>query len=159
MRKKIQQIYVEKFLFSLLSYWLFVTFLPKKQRLSPAKNFNSWVFVMKINHCNSQSSWLRLQWTFPHKTTSVPASEGARLTGGHRGNTFKTHRCHHHDMYHFASLGATAPALHVNSRQFVFKAEMLCSLWITIGGQLANRRSGVYASSPLWMGLLFLELG
>ena len=38
--------------------------------------------------------------------------------------------------------------------RFVFKAEMLCSVWITIGRELANRRSGVYASSRVWMGLL-----
>ena len=36
------------------------------------------VFVMKINHRDCQPSRLRLQWTFPQKTASVPATEGAR---------------------------------------------------------------------------------
>ena len=39
--EKIPQIYVEKGLFSCLSYELFITFLPEKQLLSLAKNLNS----------------------------------------------------------------------------------------------------------------------
>ena len=33
-------------------------------------------------------------------------------------------------------------------------AEMLRSVWITIGGELANHGCGFYASSTVWMGLL-----
>ena len=75
-------VYVEKHSSSCLSscqsYQLFITFLPKKQRLSLAKNFNS-TFVLKINHRDGQPSRPRLQWTFPRKTVSIPASEGVRL--------------------------------------------------------------------------------
>ena len=74
--------------------------------------------------------------------------EGVRLTGGHGVTpwTSSPWRVTH------ASLGATAPASCVNSRLFVYKAEMLCSVWITIIRELANR-SCFYASSPVWMGL------
>ena len=37
-----------------------------------------------------------------------------RLTGVHQGNTMKTHRRHHHDVYCHASLGAAAPDVCVN---------------------------------------------
>ena len=37
-------------------------------------------------------------------------SAGLDWQGGHRGNTLKTHRCHHHDVDRHASLGAAAPA-------------------------------------------------
>ena len=72
------QLYVEKRLFSCLSYWLLLTFLPEKQHLSPAKTFAYQAFMMKINHCDSKTFRLRLQGTFPQKTASIPASEGVR---------------------------------------------------------------------------------
>ena len=51
-------------------------------------------------------------------------------------------------------MSPSALAFCVNSQQFVFKAEMLHSVWITIGRELANCSSSIYASSPVWMGLL-----
>ena len=93
------------------------------------------------------------QWTFPQKTPSIPTSEGVTLTG----DTGKHLECHHHDMYCHISLGAAAPAFCVNSRRFVFKAEMLRSVWIIIGGGLANLGCSIYASSLVWMGLLCLS--
>ena len=71
------------------------------------------------------------------------------VTGEHRGNTLKKHQCYHHNVYRHASLGAAAPAFCENSWWFIFKAKLL----ITIGGELANRGCGFYASSPVWMGL------
>ena len=35
-------------------------------------------------------------------------------------------------MFHYASLGAAAPAFCVNSQWFIYNAEMLRSVWITI---------------------------
>ena len=43
-------------------------------------------FVMKINHCDGQSSQMRLK-----KTASVPASEGVRVTVGTPEKHLKTH--------------------------------------------------------------------
>ena len=90
MRSKIRQLYTEKHLSSCLfsslssclssclssdlSYRLSVTFLPQKQPLHWQKNFYS-LFVLKKNHSNGQPSRLRLHWTFPQKTASVPVSE------------------------------------------------------------------------------------
>ena len=50
-----------------------------------------------------------------------------RLTRGHRGNTLKTHRCHHHDVFHHASLGAAASSFCVNYTAS-FNAEILRSV-------------------------------
>ena len=60
-------------------------------------------------------------------------------------------------MYSHASLEAAVPAFCVNSQRFFFKAEMLRSVWITIGGELANRGWIFYTSSPVWMGLVSLK--
>ena len=67
------------------SYRLFVTFLPEKQRLSPAKNFNS-PRVCDENK-SPQRSALRTETSvnFPPENSLRPAIEG--VTGGHRGNT------------------------------------------------------------------------
>ena len=84
------------------------------------KTLTHWVFVMKINHCDSQPSWPRLQWTLPPENSLRLLSEGVRLTGGHQGNILKKHR-RHHVVYHHTSLGS------VNSWQFVYKVELLRS--------------------------------
>ena len=64
-----------------------------------------------------------------------PVSEEVRLTRMTRGNNLIKHRHHHHDMYRNASLGAAAPAFCVNSRRFVYKAELLRIIhhWRRIG--------------------------
>ena len=54
------------------------------------------------------------------------------------------------------SLGSAVLTFCVNSRRFVFKAELLLSVWITIDGELANCGCGFFASSPVWMGLMVL---
>ena len=84
--KQILRWYVEK----PLSYWLVVTFLPEKQHLSPAaepgchpplfccRSYCLWKLVFK-NHHDGQSSWLRIQWTFPLKTASLLTRERVRL--------------------------------------------------------------------------------
>lgn len=58
-------------------------------------------------------------------------------------------------MDRHASLRAVLPAFCVNSRWFLYKAELLRSVWITIGRELANRCCSFYTSSPVWIGLLF----
>ena len=72
MRKKIPQLYVEKHLSSHPSYQLFVTFLPEKQCLSPAKTLNHRAFVMKINHYNLQCFGRTPRWTFPRENNFCP---------------------------------------------------------------------------------------
>ena len=120
--------------------------LPEKQRLSPAKSFNS-----SICDENKSPSWPRLQRTFSQKTAFVSWMRELDWQGRHGGNTMIKHRHHHYDVYCHASLGAAVPAFCVNSWRFVFKAELLRSVWITIGGELMNRGCGFYASSPVWM--------
>ena len=48
-------------------------FCPKNSICHWQKTLTHQVFVMKINHHDSQPSGLRLQLTFPRKTASVPA--------------------------------------------------------------------------------------
>ena len=66
------------------------------------------------------------------------------LSGGHWGNTLKTHICHHHDVYCHASIGSAAPSCCVNYTQ------LLGSVWTNNGGELANCHCGV----SVWKGLL-----
>ena len=145
---------MDKLLSSRPSYRLFVTFLPERQRLSPAKNFNS-PSVCKENKSLPLSALpTETQVNFLSDNSLRPCEWGSQFDWGAPGKHLTSHRHHHHDMYRHASLGAAASAFWLNSWRFTFKAEMLRSVWITIGGELANHRSGIYASSPVWMGLL-----
>ena len=75
------------------------------------KTFTQQVFVLKNNHRDSQPSWLptKTSVNFPPENMIIN-SQPVRLSGGLRGK--KTHRHHHHDAYHQASLGA---AVHLYS--------------------------------------------
>ena len=90
-----QQILHSFCLSSCLSYQLFIPFLPEAQRLSPAAE-PGWMMVIMWHH-SEQKTWalhvfvsfhccvlvvtvfknitVRLQWTFPQKTASLPASD------------------------------------------------------------------------------------
>ena len=83
----------------------------------------------------------------------LPTQIDRRTPGKHLENTSTSSSWRHRH----ASLGAAVPAFCVNSWRFVFNAEMLRSVWITIGGELANRGCGFYVSSPVWMGLMTLQ--
>ena len=115
------------------------------------KNFNSLSVCDENKSPRRSALQTETSVNFPPENSLCSASEGVRLTRRTRGNTLIKHLCHHHDVYRHASLGAGAPAFCMNSQQFVYKAELL---WFSIGGDLANRGWGFYASSPVWMGLV-----
>ena len=75
---------MDKPLSSCLSYWIVVTFLPEKQRLSLAKNVTHHAFVslhysvIVVTVLKKKSQRLSLHWTFPHKTASPLSSERVR---------------------------------------------------------------------------------
>ena len=50
-------------------------FCPKISVCHRQKSLTHGVFVMKINHCDSQPSRPRPKWTFPWKMASIPMSE------------------------------------------------------------------------------------
>ena len=98
-------------------------------------------------------------WLFPagHLSSSPKIKEAyvpRERESDWQGDTGKHLERHHHDVYRHASSGAAAPAFCVNSQWFVFMAELLRSVWITIGGEMANRSCSFYASSPVWMELV-----
>ena len=68
---------------SSLSYWLLITFLPKKQCLFPAKNFNS--SSVERKSLTENHYWPRFQWTFPKKQPTsawVTESDSVLFTDG-----------------------------------------------------------------------------
>ena len=68
---------MDKCLSSCLSHWQFVTFLPAKQHLSPAKNkVHYFVVFKKKNHCDGQLSQPRLSELL--KTASLPTRDKVR---------------------------------------------------------------------------------
>ena len=57
--------------------------------------------------------WVRISITTHYNSIHVIIN-WFRLTGGHQGNTLKTHRSHHSGICRHASLGAAAPGFCVN---------------------------------------------
>ena len=114
-----------------LSYRLLATFLPEKQRLSPAKNFYS-PSVCDEKKISTTISPLDRDFSELSENSLRPA----RLT---RGYTLPSR------LFRSPSAGFLCE----------FTAEIFRSVWITISGELANRGCGFYVSSPgsssLWV--------
>ena len=115
-----------------LSYRLFVTFLPKKQRLSPAKNFNSLSVCDENKSLRGSALSTKTSVNFPPENSLCPREWGSQIDRGDTRETPWKHTMPSLWLVHHASLGAAAPASCVNSQRFVFKAEMLRSVRITI---------------------------
>ena len=150
--------YVEKrpssCLSSRLSYRLFITFLPKKQCLSPTKNLNT----PRVCDENKSLRWSALKTdmsvNFRPENGLSPHERKSQIDRGDTGKDLENTP---------TSSSWPVPSRLFRSRSASFlceihgRSEILDSVWITICGELTNHSCGFYASSPVWMGLVLVE--